>query len=176
METALIVRRPPRTLLGRIFRGNFASSLNQQLRLKQGNKILIYYPHPAAAEPTVEFIPKCPQHDSLPSTTWIIPREELHSSSTKSTSIFHRWRAGRKKSATKSLQFPFCWPFYKHPFLHLRFRAGTNVDSENLSNTLRNLHFDVSIYKDFKNNEMMQEINDGLAEFFSITIAWLIRA
>lgn len=38
---------------------------------------------------------------------------------------------------------------------------GTNVDSENLYNTLRNLHFDVSIYKDFKFNEMMAEIQNG---------------
>lgn len=50
----------------------------------------------------------------------------------------------------------------KNPFPRLLLRAGTNVDSENLSNTLRNLHFEVSIYKDFKNTEMMDEIREGL--------------
>lgn len=63
-----------------------------------------------AAELTDEFILKCLQHDSHPSITWVIPKEELHSSSTKSTSIFHRWRAGKKKSAEKSLRFPFVDP------------------------------------------------------------------
>lgn len=35
------------------------------------------------------------------------------------------------------------------------------MDSENLSNTLRNLHFDVSIYKDSKHSDMIQEIEAG---------------
>jgi hypothetical protein len=38
---------------------------------------------------------------------------------------------------------------------------GTNVDSENLSNTLRNLHFDVSIYKDFRHVEIVNEVQNG---------------
>jgi caspase-like apoptosis-related cysteine protease len=45
----------------------------------------------------------------------------------------------------------------------LKSRAGTNVDCENLSNTLKNLHFNVSIFKDFKQMEMMHEI-DGVAK------------
>lgn len=35
------------------------------------------------------------------------------------------------------------------------------MDCENLSNSLRNLNFDVSIYKDFKLNEMTHEIDGG---------------
>lgn len=55
------------------------------------------------------------------------------------------------------LLFPFLCLRFVNPF----FRAGTNVDCENLSNTLRNLHFDVSIYKDFKQNEIMHEVEGG---------------
>lgn len=40
----------------------------------------------------------------------------------------------------------------------LKSRMGTNVDSENLFNSLRNLHFDVSMYKDFKYSEMIAEV------------------
>lgn len=42
----------------------------------------------------------------------------------------------------------------------LKSRMGTNVDSSNLYNTFRNLHFDVSMYKDFKYNEMIAEISN----------------
>jgi len=45
-------------------------------------------------------------------------------------------------------------------FPSLKSRAGTNVDCENLSNTLRNLHFDVSIFKDFKQQEIMEQISE----------------
>ena len=38
---------------------------------------------------------------------------------------------------------------------------GTNVDSENLYNTLKNLHFDVAMFKDLKYNDMIAEISNS---------------
>jgi len=38
---------------------------------------------------------------------------------------------------------------------------GTNVDGENLSNTLKGLGFEVSMYKDNRHGEMLNEINAG---------------
>lgn len=43
----------------------------------------------------------------------------------------------------------------------LKSRAGTNVDCENLMDSLKSLHFDVSMYKDCKLNEMLSEVNNG---------------
>ncbi|CAO1386026.1 unnamed protein product [Diamesa hyperborea] len=42
----------------------------------------------------------------------------------------------------------------------LKSRAGTNVDCENLIDSLKSLHFDVSMYKDCKLNEMLSEVNN----------------
>lgn len=46
------------------------------------------------------------------------------------------------------------------------FRAGTNVDCENLYNTLRNLHFEVAIKKDYKHSEMVAEIQESKKKIF----------
>ena len=43
----------------------------------------------------------------------------------------------------------------------LKSRTGTNVDCENLCDTLRNLHFEVSLYKDFRFSEIQYEIQTG---------------
>lgn len=61
----------------------------------------------------------------------------------------------------RPLSLLFVFAYLKLRFVNPFSRAGTNVDCENLSNTLRNLHFDVSIYKDFKHNEIMHEIEGG---------------
>lgn len=42
----------------------------------------------------------------------------------------------------------------------LKSRTGTNVDCQHLYESLKNLHFDVSIYKDFKLSEIQSEIQD----------------
>lgn len=44
--------------------------------------------------------------------------------------------------------------------LSLKSRAGTNVDCENLKNTLDRLHFDVTVYKDYRFNEIQQKIEE----------------
>lgn len=52
-------------------------------------------------------------------------------------------------------------------FLHIflcesfSFRAGTNVDCENLYNSLKNLHFEVAIKKDYKLSEMVAEVQES---------------
>lgn len=42
--------------------------------------------------------------------------------------------------------------------MSLKARAGTNVDCENLRNTLDRLHFDVVVYKDYRFSEIQHQI------------------
>ena len=43
----------------------------------------------------------------------------------------------------------------------LKSRTGTNVDCENLCDTLRGLHFEVSMYKDLRSADIQHEIQTG---------------
>lgn len=47
----------------------------------------------------------------------------------------------------------------------LKSRAGTNVDAENLFQTLVGLNFEVRIRKDFRLTEIQDEIREGLFNF-----------
>lgn len=88
-----------------------------------------------------------------------------------SISTYLASRAGKEvllKKTNKSFAFAYSLFFQSFILLsfHLNFlfsfhRMGTNVDSENLSNTLRNLHFDVAIFKDCKYNDIVSEISSG---------------
>lgn len=51
----------------------------------------------------------------------------------------------------------FCFVYFLVLHTH---RAGTNVDSENLSNALNNLHFSVSIYKDCTRRDLLEHIRE----------------
>jgi hypothetical protein len=126
-----------------------------------------------AIELTEESTRKC-QHLVLhQNITWIIQSEALRWFSIMSISTFHHWRAGKKKNLFTACIY--CSYFCKFPFPLILYpssfsssflpsswrRMGTNVDSENLFNSLRNLHFDVSMYKDFKYSEMIAEVANG---------------
>ena len=55
---------------------------------------------------------------------------------------------------------------FNHEFFDnqtLKARAGTNVDAENLAAVLRNLRFDVQIFKDYKLKEMHSKIEEYAA-------------
>lgn len=47
----------------------------------------------------------------------------------------------------------------------LKSRTGTNVDCENLCDTLKGLHFEVSMYKDFRSADIQHEIQSGEFNF-----------
>lgn len=46
-------------------------------------------------------------------------------------------------------------------FPSLKPRVGTNIDCENLTNSLQMLHFEVFCYKDLKLHELQKEIEKG---------------
>lgn len=52
---------------------------------------------------------------------------------------------------------------FNHEFfeiMSLKPRTGTNVDCENLRNTLQRLDFDVSVHKDFAFQQIQQKIEE----------------